>query len=105
MSSGTRTRRATGCRSTSRVPVARSVAGFFEALQGLEFTRFQPLNFLIGGNQVAVTVDLAATVKDTGRPIEVLEIHLWTFGEDGKVTRFFHAVDRHAFVDAYRVTA
>lgn len=82
-----------------------NVAGFFEALQGLEFTRFQPLNFLIGGNQVAVTVDLAATVKDTGRAIEVLEIHLWTFGEDGKVTRFFHAVDRHAFVDAYRVTA
>jgi hypothetical protein len=23
---------------------------------------------------------------------------LWTFGEDGKVTRFFHCIDRHAFV-------
>jgi hypothetical protein len=40
-------------------------------------------------------------VKATGKPAKVLEIHLWTFGPDGKVTRFLHAVDRHAFVLAY----
>ena len=32
---------------------------------------------------------------------EALEIHLWTFGEDGKVSRFFHCIDRHAIVLAY----
>jgi ketosteroid isomerase-like protein len=78
-----------------------TVAGFFEALGGLEIARFEPTNFLAGGNQVAVTIDLAAKVKDTGRSIDVLEVHLWTFDDEGKVTRFFHAVDRHAFVLAY----
>jgi ketosteroid isomerase-like protein len=77
-------------------------AKFFEALQGLEFLRFAPSNFLVGGNQVAVPVDLEVKVKATGRPVSALEIHLWTFDDEtGKITRFFHAVDRHAFVLAY----
>jgi ketosteroid isomerase-like protein len=74
---------------------------FFEALQDREFQRFEPTNFLAGGDQVAVTIDLEATVKATGKTAKALEIHLWTFGEDGKVSRFFHAIDRHAFVLAY----
>jgi ketosteroid isomerase-like protein len=74
---------------------------FFEVLGGLDITRFVPTNFLTGGMQVAVTIDLAATVKATGHKVEVLEIHLWTFGDDGKISRFFHCVDRHAFVVAY----
>jgi ketosteroid isomerase-like protein len=78
-------------------------ARFFEALQELEFLRFEPMNLLTGGNQVAVTVDVEAKVKSTGRLVKALEIHLWTFGEDGKVSRFFHCIDRHAFVLAYGV--
>jgi ketosteroid isomerase-like protein len=76
-------------------------ARFFQLLQDLEFHRFEPTNFLTGGNQVAVTINLEAEVKATGRTAEALEIHLWTFGDDGKVSRFFHAIDRHAFVLAY----
>jgi uncharacterized protein len=74
---------------------------FFELLGDLEFTRFEPTNFLTGGNQVAVTIDVEVTVKATGRTAEALEIHLWTFGDDGKVSRFFHSIDRQAFVLAY----
>jgi hypothetical protein len=55
-------------------------------------------NFLSGGDQVAVPINVEATVRATGKPVEVLEIHLWTFGDDGKVTRFFHSIDRQAFV-------
>jgi hypothetical protein len=33
--------------------------------------------------------------------VDALEIHLWTFGDSGKVSRFFHCIDRHAFVLAY----
>lgn len=77
------------------------VARFFEALGGLEFERFQPMNFLVGENQVAVTIDVKVNVKSTGKSVEALEIHLWTFGADGKITRFFHCIDRHAFVLAY----
>jgi ketosteroid isomerase-like protein len=74
---------------------------FFELLGDLEFSRFEPTNFLSGGDQVAVPIHVAVTVKATGRTAEALEIHLWTFGDDGKVRRFFHAIDRHAFVQAY----
>lgn len=77
------------------------VGKFFESIQGLEFIRFEPTNFLSGGNQVAVPIRIAVRVKSTGKVVEALEIHLWTFGDDGKVSRFFHCIDRHAFVLAY----
>jgi uncharacterized protein len=78
------------------------VQRFFEAVQrDLEFARFEPTNFLSGGNQVAVTINVEAKVKPTGNVVKALEIHLWTFGDDGKVSRFFHCIDRHAFVLAY----
>jgi ketosteroid isomerase-like protein len=76
-------------------------ARFFESLQDLEFHQFEPTNFLSGGNQVAVTINIEVTVKATGNAVKALEIHLWTFGEDGKVSRFFHCIDRHAIVLAY----
>lgn len=77
------------------------VMKFFGALQGLEFLRFDVKNLLAGGDQVAGVVDLEVRVKATGRTVRALEIHLWTLGEEGRVTRFFHCLDRHAFVEAY----
>jgi ketosteroid isomerase-like protein len=77
------------------------VEKFFTAIRGLEFIRFEPTNFLAGGDQVAVPINVEVTVLKTGKTVKALEIHLWTFGPDGKVTRFFHAIDRHAFVIAY----
>jgi uncharacterized protein len=74
---------------------------FFERLGELEFNRFEPTNFLTGGNQVAVTIDIDVKVKSTGKTAKALEIHLWTFGDDGQVSRFFHCIDRHAFWLAY----
>jgi hypothetical protein len=69
-----------------------------------EFLRFEPANFLSGGNQVAVPIKVEVRVKPTGKVVEALEVHLWTFGEDGRVCRFFHCIDRHAFVLAYGLT-
>jgi ketosteroid isomerase-like protein len=73
-------------------------ARFFEALSAAEFLRFEPQNFLEGGNQVAVPLAITIRVKATGKVVEMLEVHLFTFGEDGKVSRFFHCLDRHALV-------
>jgi ketosteroid isomerase-like protein len=84
-------------------PGKAHVQQFFGALQGLEFLRFEPTNFLAGGNQVAVPINLEVKVKDTGKVISTLEMHLWTIGDDAKVARFFHAVDRHAFVLGYEL--
>jgi hypothetical protein len=80
----------------------REVGAFFEGLAELEFTRFDVLNMLEGGDQVAVVVDLAATVKDTGRSVDDIELHLWTFGADGQVTEFRHFVDGEEFLAAFR---
>lgn len=77
-------------------------ARFFQALgESVEITRFEPTNFLAGGNQVAVPIQVTLRVNATGKVVEALEMHLWTFGDDGRVTRFFHCVDRHAFVLAF----
>lgn len=78
------------------------VQRFFAAVQeDLEFVRFEPTNFLSGGDQVAVPIHVEARVKPTGKTFTALEIHLWTFGPDGKVSRFFHCIDRHAVALAY----
>ena len=77
------------------------VARFFTALQGIDFLRFEPTNFLSGGRQVAVPINVEVMVRATGKIAKALEIHLWTFGADGKVHRFFHCIDRQAFVLAY----
>ena len=74
---------------------------FREVEDGLEFLRFEPKNFLAGGDQVAVPIDIEVKVSSTQNTLIALEIHLWTFASDGKVSRFFHCVDRHAAVLAY----
>lgn len=82
---------------------AAEVPGFFGDLMGnVVLTEFEPLNFLAGGDQVAVVVRIAMEVKTTGRAVATdLEVHLWTFGADGKVVRFAHVVDKHAQWAAY----
>jgi ketosteroid isomerase-like protein len=75
---------------------------FFETLaRDFDVLRFEPQNFLSGGDQVAVPIDVEVKKRSNGEVIKTLEIHLWTFGDDGKVSRFFHGIDRHPFVLAY----
>jgi len=73
------------------------VPKFFESLSELEITRFEPLAFLEGDGMVAVPLRVELTVRATGRKVRDLEVHLWTFGADGKVTRFRHVVDTQQF--------
>jgi ketosteroid isomerase-like protein len=78
------------------------VAEYFTALQALEIEHFEPLNFLAGGNQVAVPARIAATVRASGRPIRDLELHLWTFDDEGRVSRFRHFGDTRQHHEACR---
>jgi len=78
------------------------VAKFFAGLDVLEFQKFEPLNFLVGGDQVAVTIRSSLVNKNTGRHLTDFEVHIWTFGPDGRVTGFTHVVDRHAHTAAWR---
>ena len=78
------------------------VAKFFAGADALVFDRFEPLNFLAGGDQVAAIIRVGARNAATSRRIDDYEVHVWTFGADGRVTRFAHVVDRHAHVSAWR---
>lgn len=73
------------------------VVQFFATLADFEFLRFEPSAFLEGGNMVAVPIHLELRVKANGKVIRDLEMHLWTFGDRGFVSRFRHLVDSHQF--------
>jgi len=80
---------------------AAEVAEYFAALGELEIEHFEPLNFLSGGNQVAVPARFQAVVRANQRRIRDLELHLWTFDEAGKVSRFRHFGDSHQHHEAF----
>ena len=77
-----------------------SVAGFFKDIADFEFNRFEPVAFLEGSNMVAVPIHLDVVLKANRRRIKDLEVHLWTFGGDGLVTRMRHVVDTWQFAEA-----
>ncbi len=75
------------------------VAAFFTALgTEMEFRGLEPVNWLEGGDQVAVVVRVDASVK--GVPLPSYEVHLWTVGADGKASALSHFVDTHAHLQA-----
>jgi ketosteroid isomerase-like protein len=72
------------------------VSGFFAAMANFELHQFEPKVFLENGNVVVVLIDVALTVKATGkRVVEEDEVHIWYFDQQGRVTRFGHKVDSH----------
>ncbi len=73
---------------------------FFTALQEIEFLRFDVTNLLGGGNQVAATVSLDTRIKASGKRVSDDMIHLWTFNEAGKATRFLHYLDTAKHIEA-----
>lgn len=71
-----------------------NVARFFEALGQIELTQFEPRHFLASGNLVVDLIDVAFTVKATGkRVVEPETVHIWHLNDAGLVTRFRHRVD------------
>jgi len=65
----------------------QGVADFFVAVDDLGITNIEILSMMEGDNQVAVEVDLASAKFDDE------EIHLFTFNDEGKITRFRHYID------------
>jgi uncharacterized protein len=71
---------------------AAEVPRFFEALVPMKFHVFEVLSLLAGGNQVAAEIRLNVELPN-GAHVHDEELHLWTFDEHGKVTRFRHYLD------------
>jgi uncharacterized protein len=78
------------------------VAGFFEIVGKFKFYEFQVLSILAGGNKVAAEIRIDIEVPGGAR-IRDEEMHLWTFDEQGKVTRFRHFLDTHKHMKAVGV--
>jgi len=68
------------------------VAEFFELVGRFEVHEFRVLSIMAGDGQVAVEFVIEATPPGAGRYRDE-EMHLWTFGADGKVTRLRHYTD------------
>jgi len=68
-------------------------AEFFGTLQRFNFLDFRVVGLLAGDHQVAAEVELTIEVKATGVRMHEEEMHLWSFGPDGLVTRFRHYAD------------
>ena len=65
-----------------------AVLGWFGGLAStLDFTTFEPREFIAQNDKVVSLVYAEATVRDTGRAVVNHEAHVWTF-RDGKLARF-----------------
>ena len=71
------------------------VEEFFRAVEDLGITNINILSMMEGGNQIAVEVELeSAKLNDE-------EMHLFTFDDEGKVTRFRHYLDTAKHIAAH----
>ncbi len=65
----------------------QAVVEFFHEVGKLGIKEFKVLSVMEGAGQIAAEIEIeTANFRDE-------EIHLWTFNEDGKVSRFRHYVD------------
>jgi uncharacterized protein len=78
----------------------QQVVEFFQAVAGIDFSRFEPSDFLVGKNRVFATIYVEAKLRATGRALKDFEGHLFTFDDAGRVTRFRHFVDTHQHLAA-----
>ena len=79
------------------------VLGWFgKVAEQVDFSNFEPRDFIAQGDKVVSLVYVEATVRSTGRSMVQDEAHVWTF-RDGKVARFQIYLDTAAVAAANRV--
>lgn len=80
-----------------------AVLGWFGGLAStIDFTTFEPREFIAQDDKVVSLVYAEATARETGRAFVNDEAHVWTF-RDGKVARFQVYLDTAATAAAHRV--
>jgi ketosteroid isomerase-like protein len=79
-----------------------AVLGWFGGLAStVDFTTFEPREFIAQDDKVVSLVYAEATVRATGRALVNHEAHVWTF-RDGKVARLQIYLDTSAAAAAHR---
>jgi uncharacterized protein len=71
-----------------------TLPAFFAAMgENIAIERFEPHSMVTQGNHVAVRVNIAYTVKSTGRKVAMEQVHWWTLTPEGKVDSLRHFED------------
>jgi len=77
-------------------------AGYFAAVaRELEWHGLEPLAVGQDGDHVVAVLRAHFTVRATGKTIDALETHFFTFAPDGRITRYRPIIDTAAFIDAF----
>jgi ketosteroid isomerase-like protein len=76
-------------------------AEFFQVIGAWTIPDFRVHDLLTSGRQVAAEVTIEARLP-SGATFRDEELHLWTFDEGGKVSRFRHYVDTAKHIAASR---
>jgi ketosteroid isomerase-like protein len=76
-------------------------AGFFDLLGGWTVREFSVLDVVGDGRQVVAEVQAAFDLPGGGRFADE-ELHLWTFDDSGRVSRFRHYCDTAKHIAASR---
>jgi ketosteroid isomerase-like protein len=66
-----------------------------------EMHAFDVRAVMVGGNEVAVRLEVDLTVRRTGKRVRSEVIHHWTLNERGEVIRFLDVEDTYAWVSAW----
>jgi len=76
-------------------------AGFFGVIGDMTVLGFEVLDVIGDGRQVVAEIRASFALSGGGRFADE-ELHLWTFGDDGRVVRFRHYVDTAKHIAASR---
>jgi len=77
-------------------------SGYFAAVAAdLEWHGLEPLAVGQDGDHVVATLRASFTVRATGKSVDALETHFFTFAPDGRVARYRPIIDTAAFIDAF----
>jgi ketosteroid isomerase-like protein len=75
------------------------VAEFFAIVGAWDYERFEVLDMLISDTRVAAEIRLVATLPN-GNRIDEAVMHVWTFGDDGRVIALRRMLDTAANIAA-----
>jgi ketosteroid isomerase-like protein len=77
-------------------------AGYFAAVAAdLEWHAFEPMAVGQDGDHVVAVIRASFTVRATGKVVDALETHFFTFGRDGRIARYRPILDTAAFIGAF----
>ena len=76
-------------------------AEFFGLVAGWEIAHFSVLGLMAGDDQVAAEVVIEAKLPNGGR-LRDEELHVWSFGPDGRVSSLRHWIDTAKHIAAAR---